>query len=63
MTPSHTGSTPIINSTGEVRLLMTGSFSIRLLEPFEIYGPDGPAPANDTLLYDFVLPLAPAADR
>lgn len=50
---------PIIHRTGEARLLVDGAFSIRLLEPFGIKGPDGPSPERDTLLFHFALELEP----
>ena len=50
---------PIVNGKGEPRLLIDGAFSIRLLEPFGIKGPDGPSPQRDTLLFHIALELVP----
>ncbi len=43
---------PVLSEQGQPRLLMRGSFEIRL-QPFNIAQPDGPTPANDTLLFHF----------
>ena len=52
---------PIIGDDGAPRLHVQAGFDIRLENPFGIAGPDGPAPANDTL--DFHLDvLLEAAD-
>lgn len=40
---------PIIGDDGAPRLHVQAGFDIRLESPFGIAGPDGPAPANDTL--------------
>ncbi len=48
---------PIVNQDGKARLLVDGAFSIRLLEPFGIKGPDGPSPQKDTLNFHFALEL------
>ena len=45
---------PIVGEDGSARLTMRGSFEIRLT-PFAIDGPDGPSPADDTLVFDFNL--------
>ena len=48
---------PIIGEDGTPRLRATASFRLRLKAPFGVTGPDGPEPANDTLLFylDFQL--------
>ena len=51
---------PIVDASGAPRLVVDGAFSIRLLKPFGIKGPDGPSPARDTLRFNFALRLAPA---
>ncbi len=52
----------LLSAKGEPRLRATGSFSIRLLERFGIYGPDGPAPANDTLEFNYTFIYGPASN-
>ncbi len=54
---------PVFTEAGEPRLRVRAAFEIRLASPFGIAGPDGPAPANDTLkLYlDFMMEEDPAA--
>lgn len=52
---------PVVNADGESRLLVNGTFTIRLLEPFGIKGPDGPSPQKDTLNFFFAVELEPAA--
>jgi len=42
---------PVIGEDGAPRLRVSATARIRLAEPFEIVGPDGPAPANDTLIF------------
>ncbi len=51
---------PIFDEAGEPRLDTTTSFSIRLMETWNIEGPPGPAPANDTLEFLVRLTLKPA---
>ncbi len=51
--------TPTVNDEGLPRLNVTAQFSIRLLEPFEIEGPPGPDPANDTLEFFLTFPMKP----
>ncbi|MEM9556601.1 MAG: YceI family protein [Acidobacteriota bacterium] len=48
---------PVIDVDGEPALRVLASFEIRLLEPFGIKGPPGPAPAADTLRFhlDFLM--------
>ncbi|MEL7061171.1 MAG: YceI family protein [Acidobacteriota bacterium] len=48
---------PVLGDRGEPLLRVRASFDLRLAEPFGIDGPDGPAPARDTLLFhlDFVM--------
>lgn len=43
---------PVVGEDGSARLTVRGSFEIRL-KPFAIDGPDGPSPADDTLVFDF----------
>ncbi len=45
---------PVVGEDGSAQLTVRGSFEIRL-EPFAIDGPDGPSPADDTLIFDFNL--------
>ncbi|MEM7167606.1 MAG: YceI family protein [Planctomycetota bacterium] len=49
---------PIVGADGAPNLLLSGQFQLRLKERFGIEGPDGPAPANDTVLFDFLFRLA-----
>jgi hypothetical protein len=42
---------PVIGWDGEARLSFTADWRLRLREAFGIFGPDGPSPANDTLLF------------
>ncbi|MEM1207592.1 MAG: YceI family protein [Acidobacteriota bacterium] len=48
---------PLVAEDGAPRLRVRASFRIRLEDPFGILGPDGPAPANDTLQFnlDFLM--------
>ncbi|MEQ8821344.1 MAG: hypothetical protein RLY93_13970 [Sumerlaeia bacterium] len=50
---------PVLTQAGEERLEVTASFQVRLLEPYGIYGPDGPDPANDTLEFLVTLTMEP----
>ena len=50
---------PILAADDSVRLGITGGFELRLREPFGLAGPDGPAPANDTLRFDVAFELVP----
>lgn len=50
---------PIATDQGEARLRAVGTFQIRLLHPFGIEGPDGPGPANDTLVFRYDLRFKP----
>jgi len=43
---------PLLTVDGEVRLHVSGRFEIRIAEPFGLQGPDGPSPANDTVVLD-----------
>ncbi len=47
-----------IGGDGQPVLWIRGRFRIRLT-PFAIQGPDGPAPANDTLLFSYTFRLVP----
>jgi hypothetical protein len=46
---------------GTVRLDVRAKFRLRIGAPFGLKGPDGPAPANDTLEFDVRLALKPEA--
>ena len=58
---------PTFADDGAWRLDVRAAFRVRLLEPFGLHGPEGPQPANDTLLFDarFVLKpdVTPPASR
>ena len=49
---------PVLSNKGEPLLIIRGGFEINLND-FMIDGPDGPAPANHTLLFDVNYTLAP----
>ncbi len=51
---------PVLDAAGDALLIASGSFELRLAEPFDISGPDGPSPAKDTLQFDFQFALRPA---
>lgn len=51
---------PIANAAGAPRLLLTGSFELRLKGPFGMLGADGPWPESDTVIVDVRLVLEPA---
>jgi polyisoprenoid-binding protein YceI len=51
---------PIVGDDGRPRLLLDADWQLRLRDPFGIPGPEGPAPANDTLLFRVRLELEPA---
>ena len=40
---------PVLNEHGEPRLEVFASFTLRLKDNYDINGPDGPSPANDTM--------------
>ena len=42
---------PVIGEDGGPRLVFTADWQLRLRDAFGIFGPDGPSPANDTLLF------------
>lgn len=48
---------PILDEAGQPRLQVMASFSLRLKEKYNLDGPDGPAPASDTMqfLLNFLL--------
>ena len=50
---------PVIDTQGLPRLLLTADWSLRLKGPFGLLGPDGPHPANDTLLLRCNVTLEP----
>lgn len=49
---------PVVGEDSAPRFSVRGSFEIRLT-PFSIEGPDGPSPADDTLVFDFNLLFHP----
>ena len=51
---------PVVVTFGEPRLLVSGRFTIELDEPFGIQRAEGPPPANNTLIFDLALVLAPS---
>lgn len=51
---------PVIGEDGDPRLQVQAGFELRLKAPFGIKGPDGPAPANDTLNFHLNVLLDPA---
>ena len=48
---------PVIAEDGTPRLEVHATFRLRIADPFGLKGPDGPAPANDTMLFDARLRL------
>ena len=52
---------PIIDEEGAPRLQVMVSYRIRLENPFGIAGPDGPAPANDTLIFNISFTMEEAS--
>jgi hypothetical protein len=52
---------PVLSSQGESLLIIRGGFEINLND-FMIDGPDGPVPANHTLLFDVNFTLTPKSD-
>ncbi|ANM29505.1 hypothetical protein ABI59_07790 [Acidobacteria bacterium Mor1] len=50
---------PIVGDDGKPRLHVQAGFEIRLMEPFGVEGPDGPAPANDTLQFHLDVLMLP----
>ena len=52
---------PIIAEDGAPRLQVVVSYRIRLEDPFGIAGPDGPAPANDTLIFNMSFAMEEAS--
>jgi polyisoprenoid-binding protein YceI len=57
LTPILVG--PADDLKANTRLLASASWEFRLSEPFGILGPDGPAPANDTLTFFASLTMKP----
>ena len=53
---------PTLAEDGAWRLDVRAAFRVRLLEPFGLHGPEGPQPANDTLLFDARFVLKPDPD-
>ena len=52
---------PALAEDGTPRLHVRAKFRLRIGAPFGLKGPDGPAPANDTLEFDVRLALKPEA--
>ncbi|MEM9597803.1 MAG: hypothetical protein AAGD06_26285, partial [Acidobacteriota bacterium] len=54
----------LVAEDGAPRLRVRASFRIRLEDPFGILGPDGPSPANDTLVFylDFLMEAESGAE-
>jgi len=52
---------PVLDAHQQPMLRMQGMFEIDL-DRFGIEGADGPAPANQTLVFDLFLPFRPAAE-
>jgi len=48
---------PVIAEDGTPRLEVHATFRLRIADAFGLKGPDGPAPANDTMLFDARLRL------
>ncbi|HEX4822790.1 MAG TPA: YceI family protein [Candidatus Polarisedimenticolaceae bacterium] len=48
---------PVIAEDGTPRLEVHATFRLRIADPFGLKGPDGPSPANDTMLFDARLRL------
>ena len=48
---------PIVGADGQPRLQVRAGFNLRLSDPFGVQGPDGPAPANDTLVFHLNLSM------
>ncbi len=53
---------PVIGADGAPRLRVRATYRIRLSRPFEIAGPDGPTPANDTLVFHLSFLMQEARD-
>lgn len=51
---------PVIGPEGEPQLHVRVSYRFRLIDPFGVEGPDGPAPANDTLVFYMDFSMEPA---
>ena len=51
---------PTLGDDGKPRLWVRGSAQLRILEPFGLKGPDGPSPANDTVVLYLDFTMAPA---
>lgn len=50
---------PVIAEDGSPRIEVHATFRLRIGDPFGLKGPDGPSPANDTLVFDARLRLKP----
>jgi hypothetical protein len=50
----------VVGADGKPRLVFDGRWDTRLMQPFEIEGPDGPEVQRDTLIYVCHIVLAPA---
>jgi polyisoprenoid-binding protein YceI len=49
----------VLADDGTPRLEVRATFRLRIKEPFGLEGPDGPSPANDTMLFDARIRLKP----
>jgi polyisoprenoid-binding protein YceI len=49
----------VLAEDGTPRLEVRATFRLRIKEPFGLDGPDGPAPSNDTMLFDARFRLKP----
>ncbi len=52
---------PVLDDQGAARISVYASFSLRLKEKYNIDGPDGPAPSNDTMQFFLNFLLKPKA--
>lgn len=53
---------PLLNADGEIRLLVSTHYQITLQQNFDIHGPDGPAPAADTMEFTMNFFMKPAGN-
>ncbi len=51
---------PVLDDNAEPLLQMTADWSIRIGDPFDMIGPDGPMPARDTVQFTCHITLRPA---
>ncbi len=52
---------PVLDDQGAARISVYASFSLRLKEKYQIDGPDGPSPSNDTMQFFLNFLLKPKA--